>query len=229
MLKDSRYRLVFERFGAISFLSHLDMQRVLQKAIKRAGLPVSFSKGFNPHQLTSFALPLSTGMEAENEYFEIEFDTKQDCAKLIDSMNAVLPEGIRITAASITEAGEKTAAALLYGAVYSVTAPYDEKLAGALDGIIDAIIASKKIIVNKRTKDGTKEIEMREKIYELKNISSENETKLSMSIAAGSSQSIKPETICEYIYKSAGLEFYSHMLRYLRKRLLLTENKSVST
>ena len=54
-----KYRVKYKKYGVMKFLGHLDVLRFFQKAIKRSGLPIAYSEGFNPHQLLSFAAPLS--------------------------------------------------------------------------------------------------------------------------------------------------------------------------
>ena len=51
-------RIKFSKNGPIKFIGHLDVMRFFQKAVKRAGLDIAYSKGFSPHQLMSFAAPL---------------------------------------------------------------------------------------------------------------------------------------------------------------------------
>ena len=57
--------VVFEKMGAHRFLGHLDLQRAMQRALRRSGLPVTYSQGFNPHLQLSFAAPLSVGIQDE--------------------------------------------------------------------------------------------------------------------------------------------------------------------
>ena len=56
-----KLRLVYEQTRRAIWMSHLDTMRTLQRAIKRAGIPIRYSEGFNPHELISILLPLSVG------------------------------------------------------------------------------------------------------------------------------------------------------------------------
>ena len=58
------YRIKFEKGDDVKFISHLDVMRYFQRAIKRAELPIGYSQGFNPHQLMSFASPLTLVQQA---------------------------------------------------------------------------------------------------------------------------------------------------------------------
>ena len=63
-----KVRVKWTKTGVLKFIGHLDVQRYFQKALMRAELPVSFSKGMSPHQIMSFAAPLGLGMTSEGEY-----------------------------------------------------------------------------------------------------------------------------------------------------------------
>ncbi|MGC8875430.1 MAG: TIGR03936 family radical SAM-associated protein, partial [Chloroflexia bacterium] len=72
MEKPTRYYLQFARGRELRFLSHLDMMRLWERAIRRAGLPLRYSGGFHPHARISLALPLAVGMTARGEWLEVE-------------------------------------------------------------------------------------------------------------------------------------------------------------
>jgi len=54
----NKIRLRFSKTGTLCYLGHLDFLKVFTQAIRRSGLPIAYSQGFNPHQIISFALPL---------------------------------------------------------------------------------------------------------------------------------------------------------------------------
>jgi radical SAM family uncharacterized protein/radical SAM-linked protein len=67
-----RYRIGFSKIGPMSFISHLDMQKVLARIFKRAGVEVAYSKGFRPKPMFSFGPALSLGISSLNEFFEVK-------------------------------------------------------------------------------------------------------------------------------------------------------------
>ena len=69
-----KLRIKYTKTGVLRFIGHLDVMRFFQKAIRRAKLDVSYTKGFSPHQIISFAAPMPLGMTSEGEYFDGEFD-----------------------------------------------------------------------------------------------------------------------------------------------------------
>ena len=67
-----KLRVKFAKYGALKFIGHLDVMRFFQKANRRAELDMSYSTGFSPHQIMSFAAPLGLGLESNGEYMDIE-------------------------------------------------------------------------------------------------------------------------------------------------------------
>lgn len=89
----------YTKTGNLKFISHLDILRLMQRAINRAKLPAKYSEGFNPHMRIAFGFPLSLGVESIGEYFELELNEKLDTDYIINALNAVLPSKIKIIGA----------------------------------------------------------------------------------------------------------------------------------
>ncbi len=96
-------RVRFTKTGYLKFLSHLDLVRLFTRSFSRSGIPVKFTEGFNPHPKFSIGNPLSLGIESTAEYMEIEFAEDIRPEKVMVSLNTVLPEGIKVTEAVVSE------------------------------------------------------------------------------------------------------------------------------
>lgn len=93
-------RLRFTKTSEAAYISHLDLQRVMARALRRSGLPVWYSQGFNPHIYLSFALPLPLMQESEVEAVDFKTEAEDESfASYILPLNRALPKGI--TALSI--------------------------------------------------------------------------------------------------------------------------------
>ena len=68
-------RALFEKTGNAAYISHLDLMRMFQRSFKRAGLPLTHTKGFNPRPSVSIALPMSLGVESVCELLDFELET----------------------------------------------------------------------------------------------------------------------------------------------------------
>lgn len=96
----------YTKTGDLKFISHLDILRLMQRAICRANLPAKYSEGFNPHIKIAFGFPLSLGVESMGEYFELELTEHVQIEKLVDSLNNVLPNKVKIMGAKYYEGKE---------------------------------------------------------------------------------------------------------------------------
>ena len=135
-----RMLAVYHKTESARYISHLDVQRTLQRAFRRAKLPLRFSEGFNPHPELSFA------------------------ARHTVADAAMLPQGIRLSDARELPAGIKTLSTLTRAAEYEVQTTFArpmtrEKAEAALESLL-----SGDIIVNKRTKGGIKPVNIRPQI-----------------------------------------------------------------
>ncbi|MGN1202066.1 MAG: TIGR03936 family radical SAM-associated protein, partial [Eubacterium sp.] len=89
-------RLRFSKQGRLKYISHLDINRAMARAFKRAGIPLWYTEGFNPHPYMSFSLPLSLGVESLCESVDIRLIDEISNDEIKDRMNAVLPENLKI-------------------------------------------------------------------------------------------------------------------------------------
>ena len=155
---------VYHKGPALKNISHLDVQRTLQRAFRRAGLPLAYSNGFNPHPLLSFATALATGTSSDCEWFDVELAESITPEEFISRVNAVLPEGFALSDALVAPEqfgtlSSKTAAAEYEARCYLDRPVGAEALEEALLGLL-----SGEIIVNKRTKSGVKPVDIRPQI-----------------------------------------------------------------
>ena len=89
-----RQRLRFTKHGKVRFLSHRDVARVWERALRRAGIRVAYSEGFSPRPRLSFGLALSTGYESLGEYLDIDLTEEIDPEELVALVNPALPQGM---------------------------------------------------------------------------------------------------------------------------------------
>ena len=73
----------------MKFIGHLDIMRYFQKEIRRAKLDISYSKGYSPHQIISFAAPLALGITSDGEYFDAEFNSVTTSAEMIEALSLI--------------------------------------------------------------------------------------------------------------------------------------------
>ena len=103
-----KLRLKFSKTGRAVYISHLDLMRTMQRVFSRAGVPLKYSEGFNPHAKISILLPLTVGTASECEYMDFALAEDRNLAALPALLNPCMPEGIM--ALEAYEAPEKGAA-----------------------------------------------------------------------------------------------------------------------
>lgn len=95
-----KVRLFFEKAGISRFLSHLDMNRAFQRALKAAQVPVRYSEGFNPHPRIVFSQPLPLGVEGRCEILDVQLCAPVELSGLAARVSGGLPQGLRVVAAA---------------------------------------------------------------------------------------------------------------------------------
>ncbi len=217
------YRVKFTKGEEVKYIGHLDVMRIFQRAIKRAELPIAYSQGFNPHQLLSFASPLTLGTTSCGEYGDFEFREKVDTEDIKNRFNAVLPFGVKVVDVVLLKNGTEKAMASIAAATYEAVLD-DRVTPKMIEENLSGYLAQNEIMVMKKTKNNFKETNIREDIFEIKNISDENTPKLFMFLAAGSKRNLKPENVVDGFYKYIGLEFNKFDIRYKRVEMFREEN-----
>jgi len=86
----------FSKTGEMKYISHLDIVRLFHRVLRRAGINMSYSQGFNPHPIISFATALSLGVESQGEYFDLKLDEEIPFREFKEKVNEHMPRGIKI-------------------------------------------------------------------------------------------------------------------------------------
>jgi len=152
------YRVFYTKTGRLKYISHLDVNRLMQRALKRSGLPVWYSEGFNPHIYLTFALPLALGVESVYEVMDfrlVAFLSEKEITRRIQS---ALPEGMTVLSVSRPVDKVQEIASAEFEIAFSSCSASDllEKW--------NAFLAKDEICVEKRTKKGIKTINIKPEI-----------------------------------------------------------------
>lgn len=115
-----RFYVTFSRGAVLRFLSQLDMMRLWERALRRAGLPLRYSQGYHPHPRLSLALPLVVGTTAAAEWLELELASAILPAEMCARLSPQLPKGIKLGWIGQACWEAPALASLLRGAEYEV-------------------------------------------------------------------------------------------------------------
>ncbi len=132
-----RYRARFTKAGRLRFLGHLDLTRMLLRGLRRAGVTLVYSQGFNPKPKVGFGPALSVGISSEGEYIDFDTYDRLDPGEAVERINAVLPDDVRFEVvreirSTVPSLGETIAAAR-----YRVDSRNGLDIAAALQGFRD--------------------------------------------------------------------------------------------
>ena len=189
-----KLRLRFEKTGRAVYISHLDLMHTMQRAFNRAGLPLKYSEGFNPHPQIAIALPLSVGTASLCEImdFKLKGEETPDLAALPERLSAVMPEGIRVTEAySYT----RKVSELKWLAIRGVL-EYDERDPAEMAEMLRAFYAQEAIVITKKTKRGMGETDIRPGIREISFTPGEKSVDITTTLSA-QEPTINPELLAE--------------------------------
>lgn len=208
-------RMKFAKSGRAKYISHLDLMRCFQRCIRRSELPIAYSEGFHPHMLIVFAAALSLGFESNCEIIEIQLKEELPFEEVKDRMAAILPEGIEI----ISCYAPQHKMGQMGFAEYQVTLPCEDS--AALHRSWKAFLAQEKILVEKKTKRGFKEIDLKEQTEFLGAEEQEGRLVLSLRLPAGSTVNVNPSLLIETFGKMEEVSF--GFPAYQRLKLLTLE------
>lgn len=94
-----KIRIALRKGEATKYVGHLDFGRAIERALRRAKLPVAYSVGFNPHMRLSFGPALGVGIASESEYVDVEMAQMVAAEEFSRSLSAKLPPGLALVAA----------------------------------------------------------------------------------------------------------------------------------
>lgn len=245
-MTDMKARLKFSKIGSMRFIGHLDVMRYFQKAFRRAEIEVSYSKGFSPHQLMSFASPLGIGLSSDAEYLDVTLEKSDSQEEMIERINAVMNDEITVKDFTILDDEAKPSMAMLSACDYVICIKPDKDNHLTDDAFakeaVRKIKEAEKIEILKKTKRSEKVVDIKPNIYHIENDMDafKNETKndygsleldtafykpvFYCQITAGSVVNIKPELVLEAMAKMNGFEY--NTLDYQIHRLEMYADKT---
>lgn len=170
-------RVKFSKYGFTKFLGHLDVVRYFQKAVRRCGLAVAYSEGFNPHPLLYFAAPLGLGQTSDGEYMDMELKKEYPLAEIVERLNSAMTEGFFIQRAVKLpdwhpNQKKESIMALTACADYMVAVkdmevegkPY-AKWFPSFEAKFSEFLSRAEIVVEKESKKSTKTIDIRPMVF----------------------------------------------------------------
>ena len=181
-------RIKFKKDATVRFISHLDMMKAFQRAIRRAGLAAEYSHGYNPQMQMVFGAPLSLGFTSEAEYADLSFAEDYEPASVVEKLNNALPAGLMVL-----DAGERMIKTNIMADIRS--AGYSFRIGPDLqaDKMAEIIKNAPKLPVDKTRKGKTKTIDVRKLVFDA---DGEDEV-LRIFVSAGNRDNLNPRLLVE--------------------------------
>ena len=202
-----KLRFCFEKNGTSAYISHLDLMKALQRSFVRAGIPVKYSQGFNPHIEMSIVVPLSTGYETRCDLCDLDLVCDGMPANFVEDLNAVMPRGMKVLHAG---AADRPVREIAYSA-YEIVLPAGDT--DAMKALFDAPVT-----LEKRSKRGRREVDLRDYIKEL-SFAAEGDKTLCRCILSAGNDPLNPMYLTQAL-KNAGLVDEDATAKYIRTGIL---------
>jgi len=177
-------RVKYCKDGPIKYISHLNLAQVFTRALRRADIPVVISGGFNPRFRISFGPPLPLGISSTSEYLDIRLKKEVKVEELIERLNLILPQGLKILKAKIIPSSADSLVKIIDRASYIITLKIKIK-----EKLLDSAVKNQEnglkeleqeieknnkrflnldeITVEKQTKNGIKMVDIRPSILDI--------------------------------------------------------------
>ena len=224
-------RTKFNKEGDMIYISHLDLQQLLQRAFRRAEIDLVHSQGFNPHPKISYGNALALGTESQGEYFDVEIvDESITIDEYLTKMNGQLPEGIKfIKAMEITKETPSLASTIEYGE-YIFTIELEKSLTKEfVKSQLLEFMSNEEIMITKRNKKGKiveSNIRPMIKQFDILDLQ-DNLIILEATIATGSKANLNTNVFIPKILEMLGLDMDPLDVDILRRDLYVVDGESL--
>lgn len=192
----------------VKYISHLDFMRAVQRALRRAEIPVAYSKGFNPHPRLSFASALAVGTTSEGEYLDIVLEREMDPQILCYRMNEKLPEGIRFLKCVVVDEKAPSLMSLIKRGEYIIkisAPPFEQK---DLSSLIKDFLEQREILMVKKTKKGNRQIDIRSMIHNMDLVNQDQDwIIIKAMLSTGSKANLRPDQLAEALLDFAKISY----------------------
>lgn len=208
-------RIFYTKTGRAKYISHLDVNRCMQRNIKRSGLPVWYTEGFNPHLYITFPLPISLGHQSLCESMDIKVDESVSFEEIKIRLSSVMPEGFDITSVATPIMKPDKIAYAEYELLLASETIFPASIADSFWNFI----TQDEIVVPKKTKKGMVDIDIKPFILIHSTTPCDDHLKISARFKASIMQSINPALLLNAFFASVDNTIYAKEIT----RLSLTD------
>ena len=225
-------RVKYKKEDEMIFISHLDLQRLLQRAFRRAKINLSYSEGFNPHPKMSYGNALALGVESQGEYVDIEIEDDIEVKEFLERINEQLPDGIKFVKGQEIDPKTPSLSSIIVYGEYIFNIDLDTPLSKEfVKSRVLNFVKSEEIIVTKTNKKGRKvEVDIRPLIKNFDLVSlDDKKVTFESTIATGSKANLNINILIPQILNMLDLEIDPREVSVLRRDLYAMEDGQLVT
>lgn len=202
-----KLRLEITKGESIRYISHLDYSRVMERALRRAKLPVAYSEGFNPHMKMAFGSALSLGVTSDAEYLDVEVKNEISAADFSAALAAALPAGIVLKATREITAKHAALMAVVNLASYRIVVPLEgEGAFAAAQDSVRRFDEALEVQYVKESPKGKRQLDVKEYVAGEIGLTATGEgLALDMKIKITPGGSVKPSAVLAVLVSQFGL------------------------
>lgn len=196
----------FQKGDIVRHLGLLDLQRTIQRALRRSGLPIAYSNGFNPHIVMSFASALSSGVPGDAELLDVSLNGDTTEEACLEAMNRVLPPALKVSRIRLVDDRFPKVTAAMQQAQYRITLRGEntEKMVSA----IADFLKEEEIMALRKTKKAETMVNIRPMIHVLdaEYNGVEDTAVIIARVSFVETATLKPDLLMNTLAKYAGVE-----------------------
>ena len=193
-----RLRVQYAKRGRLRFTSTRDFQRALERAVRRAQIPIAFSAGFHPHPRISYANAAATGTASEAEYFELALQRECDPDQVRLALDEALPEGLDVIKVVVAQSGSLADGLQASDWVLE----FEDVDEHALESALTQLMAQERAEVTRMMKSGPRTFDVRSAIKR----ASTAGRRLHLCLEH-TTPSVRPDDVLNALRQVSGLEF----------------------
>ena len=194
----------FGKLNRLRFVSHLDLQRFMQMALRRTDLPVAYSQGFNPHPHMAFASALAVNWTSQAEILDVRLAEPVEKQRAFEQMRRALPPDLPLYQVRLVDDRHPAMMAQLRMADYRIL--LDGEGADAIAGAINGFLQENEVVALRKTKSGEKPTDIRPMALMLFEAPSEAGVELRARLMLTERATLKPDLLLSVLASRAGAE-----------------------
>jgi len=185
----------FEKTGKMRHLSHLEVARAFDRAVRRAYIPVAYTEGYHPRAKISFAPPLPVGAEGHGELCEIDLAREKSPGDLGKGLSQQLPAGLNLVSAQVLARGRRSPFADLSRAEYNIDVELGKATTEMFQSAVAEFNQAQHVVIQRQTKTRVQQIDIRPRTYQLKLQPNADSVWLYMDLGLGQERLVKPNEV----------------------------------